>query len=172
MNEVEKPTCIRFVERSDQEDYVQIFAEEMGCFAHVGRQGGAQILNLDTKSGACMYKGGIIHEFLHALGFQHMQSSFDRDKFIRINEDNIVNPEINIPTNFNIAPESENSYYGTSYDFDSIMHYGAFAGAKGFGQKAMETINPANQPKIDKLFKMDLSSGDIQRINNMYNCQS
>lgn len=34
-------------------------------------------------------KGNIIHEFLHALGFLHMHTAVERDKFVDINWDNI-----------------------------------------------------------------------------------
>ena len=38
MNEIERNTCIRFVERRSEADFVEIFAGN-GCWAHVGRIG-------------------------------------------------------------------------------------------------------------------------------------
>lgn len=38
MSEIELHTCIRFVERTNQADFVEIFAGN-GCWSHVGRIG-------------------------------------------------------------------------------------------------------------------------------------
>lgn len=44
---------------------------------------------------ACSY-GNIIHEFLHALGFLHMHTAVERDEYVDINWDNVIeNAKIN-----------------------------------------------------------------------------
>ena len=48
-------------------------------------------VELDQNHGGCTTSGPriIIHEILHALGFDHMQNRVDRDQYIRVNWDNI-----------------------------------------------------------------------------------
>lgn len=46
MNEIELKTCIRFVERSNQVDFVEVFAGN-GCWSAVGRNGE---LNINFES--------------------------------------------------------------------------------------------------------------------------
>ena len=53
--------------------------------------GGAQRLSLDT---VCLVHGIIMHEFLHALGFQHEHVRADRDDFITVNWNNIESSNV------------------------------------------------------------------------------
>lgn len=38
----------------------------------------------------CIYKGVIIHELMHALGFWHEQSRADRDSYVYVLWNNII----------------------------------------------------------------------------------
>jgi Astacin (Peptidase family M12A) len=54
-------------------------------------RGGRQQLNLqpsDIEVG-CFRLGTVIHEYLHAVGFYHMQSATERDEYVRIVWENI-----------------------------------------------------------------------------------
>lgn len=44
------------------------------------------MLNL---SNGCFRHGTVVHEMLHTLGFYHMQSTYDRDDFVKIIWENI-----------------------------------------------------------------------------------
>ncbi len=61
--------------------------------------------------------GTIMHELLHTLGFWHEQSRPDRDYYIKINEENIMN---NQKHNFE---KKEGQTQNAPYDTCSIMHY-------------------------------------------------
>lgn len=54
-------------------------------------RGGRQQLNLTPNQieVGCFRLGTIIHEFLHALGFYHMQSASERDDYVEIVWENI-----------------------------------------------------------------------------------
>lgn len=58
-----------------------------GCFSNVGfsspdDEGDInQVLNLAK---GCFRHGTVVHEMLHTLGFYHMQSTYDRDEYVKI----------------------------------------------------------------------------------------
>ncbi|CAL4083017.1 unnamed protein product, partial [Meganyctiphanes norvegica] len=80
--------CISFVERTDEHDRINIKSERSGCHSAVGKTGGSQTVNLDTHG--CFSSIGLpLHELLHALGFHHEQSRFDRNEHVTINWENI-----------------------------------------------------------------------------------
>lgn len=75
---------------------------------------------IDSGTGStCLAKGIIAHEVLHALGFYHMQATFDRDQYVYINTTNITP---GYESQFSV--QSQTTRNGTAYDFSSVMHYG------------------------------------------------
>lgn len=164
LNKIEDVTCVKFVERKRAKDFV-VIRRGAGCSSSVGRQGGPQWMTLQPSK-CFRSKGIVIHEFLHALGFFHMQSAHDRDKYIRIMSKNIIPQNRH---NFNKYTNRYISYYGTSYDYDSVMHYSSKAFSAN-GQDTIITRDPKYQTSIGK--RLELSSGDIKRINNMYRCSN
>ncbi|KAJ1346497.1 Astacin (Peptidase M12A) [Parelaphostrongylus tenuis] len=60
--------------------------ESVGCWSHIGRIGGQQLLSLGA---GCEHIGIAVHEIGHALGLFHTQSRHDRDQFITLYENNI-----------------------------------------------------------------------------------
>lgn len=114
MNEMQSRLCVRFVPRTNQNDFIDIFSGD-GCFSYIGRNGGRQDLSL--RRNGCLSKGTIQHELIHALGFFHMQSHANRDNFVRILYENIPNGRNN--NNFFIQSNSNN--FNTPYDYESVM---------------------------------------------------
>ena len=51
------------------------------CYSSIGRVGGRQVVSLHDD---CKYRGKVIHEILHALGFFHEHSRSDRDRYIKV----------------------------------------------------------------------------------------
>lgn len=76
MDEIEDKTCIRFVERKKERNYLEILLSQQGCSSYVGMIGGSQQLNLST---GCFSKFTVMHELIHAIGFDHEQSRKDRE---------------------------------------------------------------------------------------------
>ena len=56
------------------------------CWSYVGKVGGQQYMSL---SDGCQLVNIILHEFMHAIGFFHEHSRRDRDRYIRVNWENI-----------------------------------------------------------------------------------
>lgn len=99
-------------------DYVTIRGNNDGCYSSVGRRGGMQVLNLTpyAPQTGCFYLTTIIHEFMHALGFYHMQSATERDEFVKIIWENI---QPGLEHNFNTYDANRITNFGILYDFGS-----------------------------------------------------
>lgn len=149
----------------DEADYINFVSTPNGCYSYVGRVRGAQDISIMISNGfggTCLTKGTIMHETLHALGFYHMQSSQDRNAYVTINYANIETGKEN---NFNANPTNR---YNTTYDFESIMHYGAYY----FSKNDQPTIVPNDKsvPLTAMGQRSFLTTGDILRLSRSYNC--
>lgn len=163
MDSIENQTCIRFWPRNLEKDFVTIFSGKL-CQSNLGRIGGPQELSLNKNK--CLQSGIVAHELMHTLGFIHMHSRPNRDKFVKIAWRNI-NPKYR--REFELANPKYYNYFGTSYDYLSIMHYGSKAASIN---KAW-TIIPTDEEYLNVIGQRDrLSDGDIKRLNNKYDCKA
>ncbi|KAF5897880.1 high choriolytic enzyme 1-like, partial [Clarias magur] len=110
-----KSTCIRFIRRTNEEDYIHIMSDR-GCYSYIGRIGGRQVLSLERNG--CVYFEIVQHELLHALGFQHEQCRCDRDKHVKILYENVI------PGQQHNFRKINTNNLNTPYDYNSVMHYG------------------------------------------------
>lgn len=109
-----------------------------GCWSEVGfLNDGEQEVNLapDTPGVGCFRIGTVIHEFLHTLGFYHMQSATERDDYVKIAWEHIIP---GLEHNFEVYPADMISNFGVDYDVLSVMHYPAY----GFTRNGYATIIP------------------------------
>uniref|UniRef100_T1IDG8 Metalloendopeptidase n=1 Tax=Rhodnius prolixus TaxID=13249 RepID=T1IDG8_RHOPR len=81
-------TCIKFVPRVNELDYIYIANDREGCYSAVGRVGGAQKINL--QSPGCAQRGTVIHELMHVVGFFHEHTRWDRNRYVTIDYRNII----------------------------------------------------------------------------------
>ncbi|XP_069018367.1 low choriolytic enzyme-like [Embiotoca jacksoni] len=148
-------TCIRFLPRTDQRDFLYIQSLS-GCFSHVGHQGNSQTVSL--KSQGCIHYGTIQHELLHALGFNHEHCRSDRDQHIRVLLQNVITGREH---NFR---KVDTLNRGTPYDYGSVMHYGRLAFSKDNNPTMMAVLKPNAVFGVAK----KMSQNDIKRINLLY----
>uniref|UniRef100_T1GF66 Metalloendopeptidase n=1 Tax=Megaselia scalaris TaxID=36166 RepID=T1GF66_MEGSC len=141
--------------------YIRVTNYQDGCFSSVGYWEEVQQLNIGPF---CEYEGTVIHEFLHAIGFFHQQSSYERDLFIDIIWENI---EEGKDHNFDKRKIRDVTNFRTLYDYSSIMHYGESAFSKN-GKPTMVAKFPEGQ---DQMGAREMSPTDIYKINRMYNCE-
>uniref|UniRef100_A0A8C5MLJ4 Metalloendopeptidase n=1 Tax=Leptobrachium leishanense TaxID=445787 RepID=A0A8C5MLJ4_9ANUR len=151
-------TCLKFVERARESDYVSIESGS-GCWSYIGNVGGKQVVNLDRTG--CMGSGTVQHELLHTLGFYHEHSRSDRDDYVSINYQNIN--EGNWP-NFKI--EATNNL-GLPYDYLSVMHYQSTAYSNKPGEPS---IVPKPDPTVPIGQRDGMSHLDLMKINKLYQC--
>jgi Astacin (Peptidase family M12A) len=81
-----------------------------------------QELNLERNG--CVTNFITIHEFLHAIGFFHMQSAANRDNHVQILWENI---QPGLEHNFDKVSDDYATDFGLPYDYQSIMHYPPWA---------------------------------------------
>lgn len=136
------------------DDYVLFTPDnEQRCSSFVGRQGGVQQVRLSTRCSTM----NIVHELGHTIGLWHEQSRLDRDGYVRIIWENINEKYW---YNFNQHITDGRDY--DEYDYQSIMHYSAYA----FSKNQEKTIIPI-QHNVEIGQRRFLSSKDIAAVNAM-----
>lgn len=154
MAEIEAAAKIKFVPAQQGSNHIEIYRGN-GCSSAVGMNGGKQFLSLGY---GCVYKGIVIHEFMHALGFYHEQSRADRDDYVTIHWGNIQG---NMAYNFNKLGAVTTSL--GPYDYDSIMHYESYA----FSYNGYDTIS-SKKPGVSFGQRKGLSALDKEALRKTY----
>ncbi|KAI3370290.1 hypothetical protein L3Q82_024463 [Scortum barcoo] len=106
------------------------------------------------------YEGIIQHELIHAVGFWHEQSRTDRDIYVKINYENILD---NQKHNFE---QRDTNNLNVPYDYSSVMHYGP----KDWTKNGEDTITPL-APSVRIGQREGMSENDILKINKLYDCK-
>lgn len=109
MDDLEHYTCVKYSPRTNETDYIEIVAGK-GCHSRVGKIGGKQ--EVSYQKGGCFSRGTLIHELIHALGYDHMQNHANRDKFVEIKWENIITEN---RYNFQRVDARRYSNFGTEY---------------------------------------------------------
>ena len=150
----ESVTNLRFMRRiSTQPDYVHFEHTASACFSRVGRQGRKQIVGCAPFGFGV---GALTHELGHAVGMIHEQQRSDRNNFVRIQN----NIRAGAGGNFRRVTNSNN---GPTYDFRSLMHYGATAFSNNWAPTIIPVVpgtalNGSNAP----------TAQDVAFINSLY----
>lgn len=53
----------------------------------MSRNPGSQVINL---AGGCIIDGGVFHETMHCLGFDHEHNRYDRDNYLTVYLNNVA----------------------------------------------------------------------------------
>uniref|UniRef100_A0A3B3CCS2 Metalloendopeptidase n=1 Tax=Oryzias melastigma TaxID=30732 RepID=A0A3B3CCS2_ORYME len=156
-------TCIDF-KQWDAEEYYITIQKLIGCYSYVGRVSpNGQVLSIGS---GCDYIATVEHEFLHALGFNHEQSRYDRDDYVTIVWGNIREGKEN---NFDKVSSDVSTTHGTPYDYMSVMHYDNNAFTNGNGSTII-TKDPKFEDVIGQ--RLEMSYYDAQELNSLYKCNS
>ncbi|KAL3980481.1 squalene monooxygenase [Sarotherodon galilaeus] len=156
-------SCIDFKPRNSEDHYISV-KQLNGCWSYIGRViSNGQELSIGT---GCGYIAIVEHEFLHALGFYHKQSRYDRDDYVTIQFENILE---DYKHNFRIVGSYESTTHGVPYDYLSVMHYGKDYFTNGKGSTVI-----TKDPKFENLIgqRVEMSTSDVQELNLLYKCNS
>ncbi|CAH3043431.1 unnamed protein product [Porites lobata] len=161
MEKWEENTCIRFVHRTTQKDYVEFSCGD-GRWSYVGCQNsGKQIVSVGKF---CFFQGIVVHEIGHTLGLLHEMSRPDRDEYVDIVWNNIKEEQW---YNFKKYGHGYIHSLGLPYDYESIMHYGKREFAKWPWQT---TIRP-KKTGVSIGQRRHLSPHDVEKVNRYYSCE-
>lgn len=154
-------TNLKFVVRTNEPNFVRFVSQEEGCFSALGMIGGEQRINMDEGCGF----SAAIHEICHAAGMFHEQVRRDRDDYVTINWNNIIEGK-----KHNFQKYSVRGFQGTDfdiYDYNSIMHYGTNFFSLN-GRNTIDIKSPPAPPGTTVGDKTKLSKIDILTLNSMY----
>eukprot|EP00795_Rhopilema_esculentum_P001296 gene1296-15684_t len=155
MEEWQKKTCIRFVNHTNEKDYLTFFRDN-SCWGDVGRLGGENKISVGHL---CDFRYVVAHEIGHAIGFYHEQTRMDRDKYIDVKWDNILEHK-----KVEFRKKKDSISLGHPYDFSSIMHYSWDA----FSTNGNATITPLKPVKQQPY--AFVSEIDAIQTNLLYKC--
>lgn len=141
-------------------DYILVQQNSSGSAysTSIGRRGGQQIISVDPNY---FSTGSVIHEIGHAVGLIHEQKRPDRDNYITVNYSNIRS---NWTSQYDKCSGCTSN---GSFDFNSIMLYGARAGSS----VVYNTSIPAMTKKDGSTWNSQrsyLSNGDKAAIEAKY----
>ncbi|OWA50487.1 putative Embryonic protein UVS.2 [Hypsibius exemplaris] len=170
MDVFQKATCLTFVQRTTETQYLQISADSLGCYSDVGKQPPnppdfkGQRVGLSINECFPGNKSGIAqHQIMHAIGFYHEHSRLDRDEYVDIDWSSIKLEGKN-----QFLVKFHTTAFGEPYDFGSVLHYGMYEFAR---RPTVWTIRPKAKYRDQVIGQRDgLSATDIRKINKMYNC--
>jgi hypothetical protein len=123
-------------------------------YSNIGMSGGEQVIG---GSGTCTVST-LLHEMGHATGFWHEQSRPDRNSYVTLNLNNMVNTAYS-----DSAIEYDDMQALTLYDWSSVMHYFVLNFSKN-GNPVLESI-PPGMPLSNTV---SYSGGDIDAIRRLY----
>ena len=151
-------TNIRIIPRqNEEENYVRVTLGRQDCYAYAGMIGGMQEIFLTPRCGI----REILHEFMHTIGFFHEQTREDRDRYVKINWENIDDAH---KPQFKKIPDDFLGVYGRPFDFESIMMYHSFTFAMTPDEPSLTTADDEIISPSTNL----LSEEDIFRVNMAY----
>lgn len=141
--------------RETDDEYIYIKESSSGCSASKEK--------VWLESWCADNIGNIQHEILHALGFWHEQNRPDRNDWVQIKWNNIQD---GWDSQFYMYDTIDS--LGAPYDYDSVMHYSAWAVSKN-GKKTIKPLH-ARAGRLGQ--RVQASELDIVQMRLLYQCST
>ncbi|KAJ3606196.1 hypothetical protein NHX12_025717 [Muraenolepis orangiensis] len=154
-------SCVDFKPYEGEVSHLS-FTKLSGCWSFVGDLKQGQNVSIGSR---CDTRAIVEHELLHALGFYHEQSRSDRDDYVHIWWDQVLE---GMEHNFAKYEDDFITDQNTPYDYESIMHYRPFSFNKNKTVPTITTKIPFFNDLIGQ--RLDFSALDLVRLNRMYDC--
>ncbi len=139
---------------ADEPDAVSVIRSNGAQSSHVGRAPDPSTQWLTYSDNAAV--GTVLHEIMHVLGVVHEHQRPDRDNFVTIHFDRLMDNKAQF---FNKSSGVNTVTIGP-YDYDSVMHPKAVFYSRD-GRVTIEAPQPIGQ-------RTTLSAGDIQALKEIY----
>lgn len=156
--EIERSTGIKFRPHKNESNYVEFTYGENNCYSNLGMIGGRQRITLTDSCDST----AILHEMMHTLGFMHEQNREDRDDYLLILWENIIEGH---ETQFKIIPHQFINYSNFNFDMNSIMLYEG----RSFARSTEEYTMLTSSGDIYEHDPTSLSKEDVRRVKVTYN---
>lgn len=157
VRELDERTTLSIRPRTSlDQDYIVFNTQNPGgtCDSLLGRRGGG---GQPVRVNGCG-RAAVMHEILHAAGFDHEHQRADRDAYVTILWENVQPAQREW-----LERIDKNRTVHTAYDHHSIMHYQSTA----FSRNGRPTI-VSRVPGVDVRGVQQLSSLDIQAVDRVY----
>jgi hypothetical protein len=162
-------TCVEFLEIKEEnlDDFPDAFKidknlnPDFPCISFLGHETG-QTLKMRADCPKMNEETGVVHLFMHILGFTHESSRFDRMDYIGVSDAYLNSTE------FYRFPWAEDDQF-IEYDFNSVLHHPAYIGQDGL-PNIYNPSRPSEFPQVE--LQSPFSEVDILKIQLKYPCSS
>lgn len=161
VDQLQKKTCIKFKKYENMAlDYLFVTKTEVpDCNSFIGRKGGRQ----NIVMGDCFSARHTEHMLMHALGFQHEHSRYDREAHIQILMENVMEEH---KIKFRAVAKDRIEPYTTDFDKDSVTMFSGFAFSVAEDKPTIIDLQ-TSQPLVVADHGM-FSKIDILDVNSLY----
>jgi len=172
-----EPGCIQFARATVSTNYFVDFKKDLeSCSTFpIGRKlKGDRITTVKLMDQCFVAPGTVLHEIVHTIGAAHEHIRPDRNLFIDINCDDIVNGKDGVQYQQFTRKFAYSKTEYTPYDLRSVMHYRQLEIdlASKDTKKPVLKVRDAfkNIQDLSKKTELKLSPTDIVEISRNYNC--